>query len=187
RHRFFNTNNLWVNLKALSAALAESPDHGLELPMIRNEKRLDPTDPDSPAVFQLESAMGAAISSFENARAVIVPRSRFLPVKKTNDLILLRSDCYRLTDDFAVTDDRAESDGPCIVELDPKYYGTVDEFDARFADGVPSLLKCASLSIAGDVAFGADVRCTGEVSIRNTSATQARITDGSHLEGVIEL
>ncbi|MBT8445040.1 MAG: UTP--glucose-1-phosphate uridylyltransferase, partial [Gammaproteobacteria bacterium] len=58
RHRFFNTNNLWINLKALNTALAESPDHGLELPMIRNEKRLDPNDPDSPAVFQLESAMG---------------------------------------------------------------------------------------------------------------------------------
>jgi len=186
RHRFFNTNNLWVNLKALSAALAASPDHGLELPMIRNEKRLDPNDPGSPAVFQLESAMGAAIALFENAQAVVVPRSRFLPVKKTDDLILLRSDCYTLNDDFSVAEKRNESDGPCVVDLDSEFYGTIDKFDERFASGVPSLLECKSLSIAGDVVFGSDTRCVGDVIIRNASDRQAKIADGEIVKGVSE-
>lgn len=187
RHRYFNTNNLWVNLEALDGQFAKSADHGLELPMIRNEKRLDPTDENSPAIFQLESAMGAAITLFDGARAVIVPRSRFLPVKKTSDLILLRSDCYTLNDDFSITDARAPGDGPCVVDLDPEFYGAIAAFDARFAAGVPSLLECSSLGIEGDVIFGSDVRCIGDVQLVNASGMQARIADESVLENRVAL
>ena len=42
--------------------------------------------------------MGAAIGVFEGARAIRVPRSRFVPVKKTTDLLVLRSDAYVLGD-----------------------------------------------------------------------------------------
>lgn len=185
RHCFFNTNNLWINLKALDGKLAESEDHVLDLPMIRNDKRLDPNDKNSPAVYQLETAMGAAISLFENAQAVVVPRSRFLPVKKTNDLILLRSDCYSLNDDFSISDERSPSDGPCVVDLDPEYYGTVGNFDKRFASGVPSLVKCTSLMIAGDVAFGKNVTCRGDVRIQNSLSEQAMIDDDTTLDNAI--
>ena len=113
RHRFFNTNNLWVNLRVLSDMLEQDEDQVPDLPMIRNEKRLDPTDGSSPAVYQLESAMGAAISLFEGAQAVVVPRARFLPVKKTSDLLLIRSDCYRLEDDYRLSEVRAPGLGPC--------------------------------------------------------------------------
>lgn len=185
RHHFFNTNNLWVNLKALDEKLGASADQVLDLPMIRNDKRLDSTDKNSPTVFQLETAMGAAISLFENAQAVVVPRSRFLPVKKTNDLILLRSDCYALNEDFSIRDQRAPSDGPCVVDLDPAFYGTIGKFDERFASGVPSLVKCRSLTIAGDVAFGKNVTCLGDVWIENSSTKQAKIGDGTILENVV--
>ena len=76
RHRFVNTNNLWVDLRALDAAMRER-DGVLGLPMIRNEKTVDPADKSSPAVFQIETAMGAAIEVFEGARALRVPRTRF--------------------------------------------------------------------------------------------------------------
>ena len=62
------------------------------LPLIRNAKVVDPADPTSPAVYQLESAMGAAIEGFDGARVIVVPRDRFIPVKTTNELALLRSD-----------------------------------------------------------------------------------------------
>ncbi|MGI9341881.1 MAG: UTP--glucose-1-phosphate uridylyltransferase [Gammaproteobacteria bacterium] len=185
RHRYFNTNNLWVNVRALEAAQKTSADGILDLPMIRNEKRLDPQDEQSPAVYQIESAMGAAISLFDNAQAVVVPRSRFLPVKKTNDLVLLRSDCYTLNDDFTISENRPDGLGPCVVDLDPRYYGTIAGFDARFAAGAPSLLGCTSLTIKGDVAFGGGVRCAGDVAIQNSSGEQARVADGAHLDGSV--
>ena len=107
RHRYVNTNNLWVSLRALDDAMR---DGFLELPMIRNEKTVDPSDSSSPAVYQLETAMGAAIEVFEGARALRVPRTRFAPVKTTDDLLALRSDAYELTDDARVVlaDGRAE-------------------------------------------------------------------------------
>src|SRR5829696_2600163 len=63
RHRFFNANSIWVNLRALERTLEER-DGILGLPMIVNRKTVDPTDSSSPEVVQLESAMGAAIGVF---------------------------------------------------------------------------------------------------------------------------
>ena len=68
----------------------------LKLPLIKNKKTINPRDSSTPAVFQLETAMGSAIECFENAGAVVVPRERFAPVKTTNDLFILRSDCYKV-------------------------------------------------------------------------------------------
>ena len=101
RHRYVNTNNLWVGLEALRDTL-EARDGVLGLPIIVNHKTVDPSDPDSTPVVQLETAMGAAIGVFEGARALHVPRRRFAPVKTTNDLLALRSDAYVLLDDHRV-------------------------------------------------------------------------------------
>ncbi len=91
KHRYFNTNNLWLRLDRLRDALAES-DGSLPLPLIPNKKTVDPRDKNSPEVYQLETAMGAAIECFPDARAVDVPRRRFAPVKTTGDLLTLRCD-----------------------------------------------------------------------------------------------
>ena len=99
--RYFNTNNLWVDLRALQAVMAERGGV-IGLPMIVNRKTVDPSDADSTAVVQLETAMGAAVGVFEGARALRVPRTRFAPVKTTYDLLVLRSDAYVLTDDARV-------------------------------------------------------------------------------------
>ena len=47
RHRYFNTNNLWLDLRALDAVL-RARDGVLGLPMIVNRKTVDPRDPSSP-------------------------------------------------------------------------------------------------------------------------------------------
>ena len=86
RHRFFNTNNLWIRLGALKRIL-DTHRGFIPLPLIKNAKTVDPRNSNSPPVLQLETAMGAAISSFENAGAIIVPRTRFAPVKTTSDLL----------------------------------------------------------------------------------------------------
>ncbi len=100
RWRYYNTNSLWIDLDAIAERFAEQG--GLELPVIVNRKTVDPRDKSSPPVLQLESAMGAAIGSFPGASLLQVPRTRFVPVKTTDDLLLLRSDAYRLGDEFRV-------------------------------------------------------------------------------------
>ena len=117
--------------------------------MIVNRKTVDPADASSPPVYQLETAMGAAISVFEGARAVRVPRERFAPVKTTNDLLVLRSDGYELTDDFRVALSPRRGGTPPYVDLDPEHYKLVDDFEARFPAGPPSLVECERFVVRG--------------------------------------
>ena len=178
RHRFANTNNLWVDLRALDATMRER-DGVLGLPMIRNEKTVDPSDKSTPAVYQLETAMGAAIEVFEGARALDVPRTRFAPVKTTDDLLVLRSDAYELTDDAHVVL-ASERDGRVpFVELDSDHFKLLREFEERFPAGPPSLKECERLVVEGDVRFGADVVVRGEVTVTGPRTVE----DGEVLEG----
>jgi len=177
RWRFYNTNNLWIDLRALEATLAAA-DGVIELPLIVNRKTVDPRDPDSPAVVQLESAMGAAISSFAGAQALCVPRSRFVPVKSTDDLLVLRSDVYELTGEMAV---RALAALP-FVELDPRFYRLLDEFERRFPAGPPSMRGAQRLVVRGDVTFGAGVVVRGSVEL--DAPVPRTIPDGATLSGV---
>jgi UTP--glucose-1-phosphate uridylyltransferase len=180
--KYFNTNNLWVNLRALAAVLDEN-DGVLGLPMIVNRKTVDPGDKSTPEVFQLETAMGAAVGVFEGAKTLVVPRRRFAPVKTTSDLLVLRSDAYVLTDDCLVEPSPELADGLPLVELDPDHYKLLRDFDARFPAGPPSLVACRRLAVEGDVRFGRDVVCRGEVEIRHEGGDQRVIDDGTVLEG----
>jgi UTP--glucose-1-phosphate uridylyltransferase len=175
RHRFFNCNNIWVDLRALQSKLAER-DGVLELPMIVNRKTVDPTDSSSPEVLQLETAMGAAIASFEGAAALRVPRERFAPVKTTNQLLVVRSDAYAIADDWTV---RPAADPIPVASLDPDYYKLIGDFDERFPHGPPSLRECRRLTVEGDVSFGRDVAVKGEVRLEGPR----EIEDGAVLEG----
>lgn len=181
RHRFFNTNTLWVHLPSLKAVLDER-DGVLGLPMIVNRKTVDPTDSGSPAVLQLETAMGAAIDVFADARAIRVPKTRFAPVKTTDDLLALRSDAYVLHDDgrIEIADERQGS-AP-LVELDTRFYKLLSDFDERFAHGPPSLRGCERLRVRGDVRFGSGVVAVGDISIEHGDHEPPRvIEDGAVL------
>jgi UTP--glucose-1-phosphate uridylyltransferase len=181
RHRYFNTNTLWVSLRALADVL-HARDAVLGLPMIVNRKTVDPADADSQAVLQLETAMGAAIDVFDDARAIRVGRERFAPVKTCNDLLALRSDAYELHDDGRIVV-AAQRSGAPLVDLDPRYFKLVHDFDERFASGAPSLVDCSSLTVRGDVAFGAGIAVRGEVAIEHEGEGRRLIEDGAVLEG----
>ena len=184
RHRFFNTNNLWVDLCKLETALR---DRGgtLELPMIRNAKTVDPTDPASLPVYQLESAMGAAIGVIPGAAAICVPRHRFAPVKTTADLLVVRSDVYDVAPSGQLR--RREGAAAPRVELDPRYYGRLGDFERRFIAGVPSLHHCTLLSVSGDVVFGPGVVLEGEVRIVNPGPSQRELAGGRTYTGEVLL
>jgi UTP--glucose-1-phosphate uridylyltransferase len=164
RWRYFNTNNLWVDLEALSDEL-DANDGVLGLPLIVNRKTVDPRDSGSTPVLQLESAMGAAIGLFDGAQVLEVPRTRFAPVKTTDDLLVLRSDVYRVLDDFRVEPIPERASALPYVELDPRYYKLMDAFEQRFPDGPPSLRDAERLIVHGDVTFAAGVVVKGAVSL----------------------
>ena len=182
RYAYFNTNNLWLDLMALQDLMREC-DNVIRLPMIRNSKTLDPRDPESTPVYQLETAMGAAISVFPNTGAVRVPRTRFSPVKTCLDLLAVRSDLTVLSPEYLVQPNPARTLGPFNGTLDKRYYAQISALEARFPFGPPSLVNCRSLEIRGDFAFGRSVVFSGDVELVNSSRQQVRIPDGSRIEG----
>ncbi len=176
RWRWYNTNNIWIDLRALKDLQAADPA-APDLPLIVNRKTVDPRDQESTPVIQLESAMGAAIGSIPGARAIHVPRSRFAPVKTTDDLLVVRSDAYELTSDGQMR--------PCfdgqepVVTLDADYYRLLPDFEQRFPAGPPSLRRCHQFEVKGDVTFGADVVAIGEVRVTGPR----HVPDGEVLGG----
>ncbi|MBV7331607.1 UTP--glucose-1-phosphate uridylyltransferase [Chloroflexi bacterium TSY] len=165
-YRFFNTNNLWLHLPSLRRILRER-DGYLDLPLIRNVKSVDPRQANLPKVYQLETAMGAAIGLLPNVQALVVPRDRFLPVKNTNHLFALWSDAFVLDDDFRVVRNpkRLSSHEP-LIDLDTHYFKSVDQLRSRWPNGVPSLLNCDRLSIQGNLFLSNDMNLAGDVCIQ---------------------
>jgi UTP--glucose-1-phosphate uridylyltransferase len=182
RHRFFNTNNLWVDLRALDATLSASGGV-LELPLIVNDKTVDPKDAGSTPVVQLETAMGAAIDALDGAVAIRVPRTRFGPVKTTNDLLAVRSDAYVLDAGARLALDPRRQGMPPDVDLDTAYFKLVGQLDAHVPDGPPSLVECDRLVVEGDVVFGAGVVVRGDVTVRADAAAPRHIPAGTVLNG----
>lgn len=166
RHRYFNTNNLWLHLPTLRDTL-EAKGYELDLPMIRNLKTVDPRDHNSTPVYQLETAMGSAIAIFRGAEAIRVPRARFAPVKKTDDLLAVRSDAYLLTPDYGVVLHPARGGRPPAIELDAAHYRFVNDLDCCFPTGAPSLRDCDGLRVEGQFEFGPRVVLRGKVTLRN--------------------
>lgn len=168
RHAYFHTNNLWFDLAALRSGLRKSGGV-LGLPLIRNIKTVDPADQASPEVIQIETAMGAAIEFFDGAQAIEVDRSRFLPVKTTNDLLVLRSDAYRVAEDFTL---HAATDHVPIAALDRRFFTAIADFDRRIPQ-IPSMVGARSLHVDGDWHFGPDVVVCGDVVLRDSGEPQS--------------
>lgn len=168
-HPYFHTNNLWLDLEQLDATLRQRGSV-LGLPLIRNEKTVDPSDPSSPKVIQLETAMGAAIEVFEGATAIAVERDRFLPVKTTNELLLVRSDAFELGADSRL---RATTEIPQVV-LAKKYYGLLPAFEQR-VKVAPSLARATSFVVEGDWTFDRPLEVVGDVTMPDVG--EPRIAD----------
>ena len=149
----------------------------LGLPLIRNTKNLDPGNSKTPEVIQIETAMGAAIEVFEDSRTIAVGRDRFVPVKTTDDLLVLRSDIYGLGKDFVLD---LDGNGVPYVELDPEFFKFVSDFDKRFPEGAPSLKDATSFTVDGDWTFGHGVSVEGDVALDRPKTAQ-RVAPGTVL------
>merc|ERR1719454_412077 len=169
KYKYFNTNNLWVDLEKLKA-LFDANGGAIPLPVMLNDKTVDPRDKSSTKVIQLETAMGAAISAFDGAIALRIPRSRFAPVKKCDDLVALRSDAYVITEDSRIELAKEREGVPPTIKLDDAYK-FCDAMETLIPNGSPSLIGCKSLKVEGDkVEFaGKGVVCKGDVKFVNKS------------------
>ncbi|KAJ6861718.1 UTP--glucose-1-phosphate uridylyltransferase [Populus alba x Populus x berolinensis] len=172
KFKIFNTNNLWVNLKAIKR-LVEAD--ALKMEIIPNPKEVDGVK-----VLQLETAAGAAIKFFDHAIGINVPRSRFLPVKATSDLLLVQSDLYTLVDGFVIRNPARTIPANPSIDLGPEYK-KVANFLSRFKS-IPSIIELDSLKVAGDVWFGAGITLKGKVSIVAKSGVKLEIPDGAVLQ-----
>jgi len=190
KHQFFNTNNLWFKLSDVARVMSEAGGV-MDLPMIRNAKTVDPKDDSSAKVFQLETAMGAAIANFgTRARAVVVDRTRFAPVKKCDDLLNLRSDAYELTADSRLQLVEARQGVPPTVNLGDTYK-KIQQFDVLTANGSPSMKDCTKLTLLPKktkkiITFEAGVIFKGDVTIEVTDDGPDMLKAGEYT-GVFKL
>lgn len=176
RHQFFNTNNIWLNLVDLKEKLLENSGF-LGLPLIKNQKPVDPTDLKSAQIIQLETAMGAAVECFDKTGAILVERDRFIPVKTTDDLVLIRSNIYQMGSDYQLS---CRVKNPPLVRLDQKYFRNIADFEDRFSHPA-DLAKTESLIINGDWKIGRQVTFLGKVRLE-TSVPNA-VEDGAVVAG----
>jgi len=185
KYKFFNTNNLWVDLEALSATM-KANNGVLPLPVIKNGKTVDPRDKKSTKVLQLETAMGAAIASFPGAAAILIPRTRFAPVKTTNDMLALMSDAYEVTEDYRMVLKAERAGVPPNIKLDGAYK-FVDALLTLVPEGPPSLIGCSKLTIEGKMKFAKGVVFKGAVKVVNAGAECATLEAGTYEDKTVEL
>ncbi len=163
----FNTNNIWLTCDAIESFVSQKK----KLDLIVN-----PKDIDSKRVYQLETALGSAISQFDRTASIVVNRERFLPVKKTSDLLVIKSDLIQKKQNLSTL--HFESDlhlnNYPLIQLG-SCFDTIQGFNERFAH-IPSLKQLKSLSIEGDVVFGPDVILKGSVSIKVAPGKQITLS-----------
>merc|ERR1712146_258310 len=172
----------------MGKALFEKHGGAIPLPVMLNDKTVDPRDKASTKVIQLETAMGAAISCFEGAIALQIPRTRFAPVKKCDDLVALRSDAYEITEDFRIQLKAERAGVPPTVKLDDAYK-FVDAMETLIPNGSPSLIGCKSMKVEGkNIEFaGKGVVVKGDVKFVNKSDEKKVVADVTYEDTTVEL
>jgi len=173
----FNTNNLWISLPAIQRLVDERT---LDMEIIVNPKSLD----GGLNVYQLETAVGAAMKCFDSAIGINVPRSRFLPVKQTSDLLLVMSNLYSLDHGALIMSPMRMFPSTPLIKLGENHFKKVSPFLSRFGS-IPDVLELDHLTVSGDVTFGRGVSLRGTVIIIANHGDRIDIPSGAILENKI--
>lgn len=177
KFKIFNTNNLWMHLDSIRKLVEKRV---LELDIIVNPKHLS----SGVDIIQLETAAGAAMKYFDRPIGINVPRSRFLPVKKTSDLLLIKSNLYKLENGCLTMSPKRAFPSVPLVKLGDEHFSKVREFQGRFAS-IPDVLELNHLTVSGDVTFGRNVSLRGTVIVIANHGDRIDIPSGSVLENKI--
>ena len=181
KFKYFNTNNIWMNLKAVKRVVENNE---LAMEIIPNAKSIsaDKKGESDISIIQLETAVGAAIRHFQNAHGVNVPRRRFLPVKTCSDLMLVKSDLFTLSHGELVIDPNRFGPAP-LIKLGSDFK-KVSSFQSRIPS-IPKIMELDHLTITGAVNLGRNVTLKGTVIIVATESSTIDIPPGSVLENVV--
>jgi len=181
KFRYFNTNNIWMNVKAIKRVVE---DNELEMEIIPNGKTIpgDKKGESDISIIQLETAVGAAIRHFRNAHGVNVPRRRFLPVKTCSDLMLVKSDLYMVKHGQLQMSANRFGDAP-LIKLGGDFK-KVSDFQKRIPS-IPKIIELDHLTITGAVNLGRGVTLKGTVIIVATEGSTIDVPPGSILENVV--
>lgn len=176
--RYFNTNNLWIDMEAIRDLLQKKK---LKIPTILNPKTIL-----GHSVLQIETAMGAAMGSFSRPAAISVPRSRFFPVKKMKDLLILQSDAFRLNGAFEIFPNiRRPPTLPFLPDVTFSGGFMADnELRNWFSDPAAlSFVEAESVKIEGNIFFEGETIFRGRVNVVHQGAGELRIPAGTVLSG----
>ncbi|KAH6926599.1 hypothetical protein HPB50_019907 [Hyalomma asiaticum] len=177
KFKIFNTNNLWMKLSSVGQLVDTG---GIDMEVIVNNKTLD----SGINIIQLETAAGAAMKDFQNAIGINVPRSRFLPVKKTSDLLLVMSNLYHMKFGTLVMSPKRAFPTVPLIKLGDNHFSKVRDFLNRFAS-IPDILELDHLTVSGDVTFGKGVSLRGTVIIIANHGDRIDIPASAVLENKI--
>jgi UTP--glucose-1-phosphate uridylyltransferase len=177
KFKIFNTNNLWISLQGIQKIIS---DNTLDMDVIVNNKTLD----NGWNVIQLETAVGSAMKCFDGCIGINVPRRRFLPVKKTSDLLLVMSNLYRIKSGTLEMSPLRMFPATPLVKLGDNHFAKVKDFLKRFAT-IPDILELDHLTVSGDVTFGRGVILKGTVIIIANHGERIDIPAGAIMENKI--
>ena len=201
---FFNTNNLYENIRSLNEKIIKGSlqedvvgmERQVTLPTNSSRTSSSASSSSSSAssssssdvrtvtAIQLETLAGSIIRQFKKPKLITVPQSHYLSVRSTSDLFLLQSDLfYSQHGTLSINPKRLHSDLP-LVKLGLGFQ-TLEEYNRRFPRGLPSILHLEQLTVSGDVIFGADVTLRGSVVIVASENATLMIPDGARFEDQI--
>ena len=174
KFKIFNTNNIWINLAELKKMVTGNDIH---LDIIVNQKNLEHLP-----ILQLETAIGSGINNFEGSLAVKVPRIRFLPIKKTDDLLLAQSNLFVFEEGLLKKNPDRQFDGLPLIRLGENFQ-MFEEYQKRF-ESIPDILELDLLTVVGNVYFGKNITLRGNV-ILICEGEELHIPDNSLLENKV--
>lgn len=174
KFKIFNTNNLWINIKELKNILSKGD---LNLDIITNSKVVK-----GEHIIQLETAVGSAVKCFNSTAGIVVPRSRFTPIKTCSDLFLCSSNLYAANKGtLTLNKNRINQVSLPVVKLIGKNFQKIKNFDNSFGN-IPDIVDLDVLTVTGNVTFGENVILRGIVIICCPEGGRIDIPDGAILE-----
>ncbi|MED6135267.1 hypothetical protein PIB30_044781 [Stylosanthes scabra] len=151
--KLIDTTNMWVSLSAI--------------------KRLVNT-------HKLKHQNSSVSKLFDKVIAVSVPEARFLPLDATSDLLLLQSDLYTCKEGALIRNPARTNPLNPVIDLGPEFQ-KVGDFESRFKS-IPSIIGLDSLTVRGNVWFGANITLKGQVAITAKPGLRLEIPDGLVIE-----
>jgi len=173
--KYWNTNNIWTRIGVVIDMMKQQQ---IDLDFIVKYKVINGKN-----IAQLETPVAMSIQSFPKAASILVPRSRYRPVKSTSDLLQVQSELFELQHGLLVASTKRSYSSDPLVKLGDEFK-SMAEYERRFKT-IPNILELDHLTVSGDVYFGANVTLKGTVIIVANSGSRIDIPDGVVLDNKI--